>query len=69
MPLKNQVINKKAEVIERLEKAGAIMLGKLSTGSLARGDVWFKGKTKTHGTYPKAQVDPLPDPPLQHRLV
>ena len=46
MPLKNQVINKKAEVIERLEKAGAIMLGKLSTGSLARGDVWFKGKTK-----------------------
>ena len=46
MPLKNQVINKKAEVIEVLEKAGAVMLGKLSTGSLARGDVWFKGKTK-----------------------
>ena len=46
MPLKNQVINKKAEVIEILEKAGAVMLGKLSTGSLARGDVWFKGKTK-----------------------
>ena len=46
MPLKNQVINKKAEVIEMLEKAGAVMLGKLSTGSLARGDVWFKGKTK-----------------------
>ncbi len=46
MPLKNQVINKKAEVIEKLEKAGAVMLGKLSTGSLARGDVWFKGKTK-----------------------
>ena len=46
MPLKNQVINKKAEVIEMLEKAGAVMLGKLSTGSLARGDVWFKVKTK-----------------------
>ena len=46
MPLKNQVINKKAKVIKRLEKAGAVMLGKLSTGSLARGDVWFKGKTK-----------------------
>ena len=46
MPLKNQVIDKKAEVIEMLEKAGAVMLGKLSTGSLARGDVWFKGKTK-----------------------
>ena len=45
MPLKNQIINNKAEVITRLEKAGAIMLGKLSTGSLARGDVWFGGKT------------------------
>ena len=43
MPLKNQIINNKAEVITRLEKAGAIMLGKLSTGSLARGDVWFGG--------------------------
>jgi Asp-tRNA(Asn)/Glu-tRNA(Gln) amidotransferase A subunit family amidase len=46
MPLKNQYIDKKAEVIKKLEKAGAIMVGKLSSGSLARGDVWFGGKTK-----------------------
>ena len=45
-PYKNQIINEKALVIEKLEKAGAIMLCKLSSGSLARGDVWYGGKTK-----------------------
>ena len=45
MPLKNQIINDKAVVIEKLENAGAVMLAKLSSGSLARGDVWFGGKT------------------------
>ena len=45
-PLKNQYLNEKADVIKRLENAGAVMLGKLSSGSLARGDVWFGGKTK-----------------------
>ncbi len=45
-PYKNQVFNEKAEVIKKLEKSGAIMLAKLSSGSLARGDVWFGGKTK-----------------------
>ena len=46
MPFENQVIDEKANVIEKLENAGAVMLGKLSSGSLARGDVWFRGKTK-----------------------
>ena len=46
MPFENQTINEKAIVIEKLENAGAVMLGKLSSGSLARGDVWFRGKTK-----------------------
>ena len=46
MPYKNQIINEKALVIEKLEKAGAVMLCKLSSGSLARGDVWYGGKTK-----------------------
>ena len=46
MPFENQVIDEKASVIEKLENAGAVMLGKLSSGSLARGDVWFRGKTK-----------------------
>jgi Asp-tRNA(Asn)/Glu-tRNA(Gln) amidotransferase A subunit family amidase len=45
-PLKDQYLNEKAEVIKKLENAGAVMLGKLSSGSLARGDVWFGGKTK-----------------------
>lgn len=45
MPLKNQVINDKAVVIEKLENAGAVMLAKLSSGALARGDVWYGGKT------------------------
>ena len=46
MPFKDQIIDEKAVVIEKLEHAGAVMLGKLSSGSLARGDVWFRGKTK-----------------------
>ena len=46
MPLRNQFFDEKAYVIQRLESAGAVMLGKLSSGSLARGDVWFGGKTK-----------------------
>ena len=46
MPFKDQIIDDKAVVIEKLEHAGAVMLGKLSSGSLARGDVWFRGKTK-----------------------
>ena len=46
MPLRNQFFNEKAYVIQRLESAGAVLLGKLSSGSLARGDVWFGGKTK-----------------------
>ena len=45
-PYKNQTFNEKAEVIKKLEKSGAVMLAKLSSGSLARGDIWFGGKTK-----------------------
>jgi Asp-tRNA(Asn)/Glu-tRNA(Gln) amidotransferase A subunit family amidase len=45
-PYKEQVINETATVVKKLEEAGAILLGKLVSGSLARGDVWFGGKTK-----------------------
>ncbi|MBW3468646.1 amidase [Arthrospiribacter ruber] len=45
-PYKNQVIDQKASIIQKLEDQGAILLGKLVTGSLARGDVWFGGQTK-----------------------
>ena len=45
-PYQQQVINAKAEVVQRLEDAGAVLVAKLTTGALARGDVWFGGKTK-----------------------
>ena len=44
-PYKNQILDEKANVIKRLEESGAVMLCKLSSGSLARGDVWHGGKT------------------------
>jgi Asp-tRNA(Asn)/Glu-tRNA(Gln) amidotransferase A subunit family amidase len=45
-PYKDQVIDQTASVVQKLEVAGAVLLGKLVSGSLARGDVWFGGKTK-----------------------
>lgn len=45
-PYQNQIIDEKAEVVRRLEDAGAVLIAKLTTGALARGDVWFGGKTK-----------------------
>jgi Asp-tRNA(Asn)/Glu-tRNA(Gln) amidotransferase A subunit family amidase len=46
MPFKDQVLDDKATVIRKLEEAGAIMLGKLTLGALAMGDVWYGGKTR-----------------------
>ena len=46
MPYKNQEINHTATVIKKLEAAGAVLVAKLTSGALARGDVWFDGKTK-----------------------
>ena len=45
-PYQNQIIDEKAEVVRKLEDAGAVLIAKLTTGALARGDVWFGGKTK-----------------------
>lgn len=45
-PYQNQVLDHTASVIERLDSAGAILLAKLTSGSLARGDVWFGGQTR-----------------------
>ena len=45
-PYKNQTIDVTATVVERLQSAGAVLIAKLVSGSLARGDVWFDGKTK-----------------------
>lgn len=45
-PYKDQIINETATVVKKLEDAGAILVTKLVSGALARGDVWFDGKTK-----------------------
>lgn len=46
MPYKDQEINTTATVVKRLEKAGAVLVGKLTLGALAMGDVWYGGVTK-----------------------
>ncbi len=43
---KDRMIHTNATVVERLEAAGAVLIAKLSTGTLAHGDVWFGGQTK-----------------------
>jgi Asp-tRNA(Asn)/Glu-tRNA(Gln) amidotransferase A subunit family amidase len=45
-PYQNQLIDEKAAVVRRLETAGAVLVAKLTSGALARGDVWFGGTTK-----------------------
>ncbi|KAL6890236.1 hypothetical protein ACP4OV_008999 [Aristida adscensionis] len=43
---KNQVIDAEAYVYKRLKSAGAVLVAKLVTGSLAYDDVWFGGRTR-----------------------
>ncbi|RLD24291.1 MAG: amidase [Bacteroidetes bacterium] len=45
-PYKDQRIDQTATVIQKLEDAGAVLIAKLVSGALARGDIWFGGKTK-----------------------
>ena len=46
-PLKDQVIDYDASVVEMLRDAGAVLVAKLTTGELAPGDHWFGGQTKS----------------------
>ncbi len=46
-PFKGRVIEGKATVAARLEEAGAVLLGKMSLGALAMGDLWFGGRTRS----------------------
>ena len=41
-----RVIDEDAEVATRLRAAGAVLTAKLATGQFARGDQWFRGRTK-----------------------
>lgn len=45
-PYENQLLDLDATVVERLRDAGAVLVAKLSMGSLAQGGVWFGGSTK-----------------------
>ncbi len=45
-PYQEQYLADTAAVVKRLEEAGAVLVAKLVSGALARGDVWFGGKTK-----------------------
>lgn len=45
-PYKDQVLDHTATVIKQLDESGAVLIAKLVSGALARGDVWFGGKTK-----------------------
>lgn len=40
-PYREQTIDEDAEVVRRLDAAGAVLVAKLSLGELAQGDVWF----------------------------
>jgi Asp-tRNA(Asn)/Glu-tRNA(Gln) amidotransferase A subunit family amidase len=45
-PFKEQTIDTKATVAQRLEDAGAVLVAKLTLGALAMGDRWFGGMTR-----------------------
>ena len=45
-PYKNRVPTEDAEIVKRLRKAGAILIGKTTLGALAYGDLWFGGLTR-----------------------
>jgi Asp-tRNA(Asn)/Glu-tRNA(Gln) amidotransferase A subunit family amidase len=44
-PFRNRVPQADAVVVERLHKAGAVLVAKLSLGALALNDIWFGGQT------------------------
>jgi len=44
-PYRNRIPNKDSAVVERLNKAGAVLVAKLSLGALALNDIWFGGQT------------------------
>ena len=44
-PFRNRVPAKDAAVVKRLQEAGAVLVAKLSLGSLALNDIWFGGQT------------------------
>lgn len=52
-PYREQVLDLDATVVQRLDQAGAVLIAKLTLGSLAMGDVWF-GETTRNPWNPEA---------------
>ena len=46
-PFQKRIPESDATCVERLYKAGAVLIAKLSMGALAMGDQWFAGQTKS----------------------
>ena len=44
-PFRDRIPAKDAAVVERLHRAGAVLVAKLSLGALALNDIWFGGQT------------------------
>src|SRR5580698_8473974 len=42
----HQKIDEDAEVVKRLDAAGAVLIAKMTLGALAQGDLWFGGRTR-----------------------
>ena len=51
-PYKNQTLDYDAEVVRRLDQAGAVLVAKLTLGELAQGDRWF-GETTRNPWWPE----------------
>lgn len=45
-PFADRVGSRDAVVVERLDRAGAVLVAKLTTGALAYGDIWSGGRTR-----------------------
>lgn len=45
-PYRDRIAKTDAAVVRMLEQAGAVLLGKTTTGALAYGDTWFDGRTR-----------------------
>lgn len=45
-PFEKRTIDEDAEIVARLNKAGAILIAKLATGTFALGDQWYRGRTR-----------------------
>ena len=46
-PFQKRVIDEDAEVVQRLTRAGAVLVAKLTTGEFAFGDQWYGGRTNS----------------------